>query len=90
MKRFHGIVKGRVQGVGFRYTTQQLATEHNLTGWVKNNFDGTVEFEGQGKERELETFLAQLKRAPYPAYVEHITVNETPLQENERQFQIHS
>ena len=40
--RKHMIFHGRVQGVGFRYTAKYLARSMNLTGWVKNEYDGTV------------------------------------------------
>ena len=41
---------GRVQGVGFRYTAKRLAQSLGLTGWVKNEYDGTVVMEIQGRE----------------------------------------
>ena len=41
---------GRVQGVGFRYTAKYLAQSLQLTGWVKNEWDGTVTMEIQGRE----------------------------------------
>jgi acylphosphatase len=53
----HGIAKGQVQGVGFRYTTQKLAKHLGLTGIVRNLDDGSVEIYAQGK-KEL---IAQLK-----------------------------
>ena len=43
--RKHMIFHGRVQGVGFRYTAKYLARSMNLTGWVKNEYDGTVVME---------------------------------------------
>ena len=48
--RKHMIFHGRVQGVGFRYTAKYLARSMNLTGWVKNEYDGTVVMEVQGSE----------------------------------------
>ena len=44
------VFHGRVQGVGFRYTAKYLARSMNLTGWVKNEYDGTVVMEVQGRE----------------------------------------
>ena len=41
--RKHYIFKGRVQGVGFRFSTYQIAQQLGLTGWVRNLYDGTVE-----------------------------------------------
>ena len=56
--RKHGIFHGRVQGVGFRYTAKYLARSMNLTGWVKNEYDGTVVLEVQGRE----TLIFELKK----------------------------
>lgn len=58
----HLIVSGRVQGVGFRFTTQQKAIENNLTGWVKNKSDGTVELEVEGDEDQINSFIDELKK----------------------------
>ncbi|MGN1167316.1 MAG: acylphosphatase [Lachnospiraceae bacterium] len=44
------VFHGRVQGVGFRYTAKYLAQSLGLTGWVKNEYDGTVIMEVQGRE----------------------------------------
>ncbi len=58
--REHILFRGSVQGVGFRYTAYHLAQELRMTGWVKNNYDGSVECEIQGKTYEIEQFLAKL------------------------------
>lgn len=57
----HLIVSGRVQGVGFRHITQQKAKEYNLTGWVQNKSDGTVELEAEGNNTSVHTFLNELE-----------------------------
>ncbi|MFB4169154.1 acylphosphatase [Virgibacillus sp. JSM 102003] len=57
----HVTVSGRVQGVGFRYTTQQIAIKYNLTGWVQNQPDGTVELEVEGNKSSVDTFLKALE-----------------------------
>ncbi|NIP97788.1 MAG: acylphosphatase, partial [Akkermansiaceae bacterium] len=55
------IFSGRVQGVGFRYTTKEIATGFDVCGTVRNLIDGTVELEVMGEPEEVE------------AYLEHIT-----------------
>ncbi len=54
-------VSGRVQGVGFRYFTQNKAEERGLTGWVRNLADGRVEVLAFGPESELEQFMLVLR-----------------------------
>lgn len=72
----HLIVSGRVQGVGFRFTAQQKAMEFMLTGWVRNNSDGTVEMEIEGKEQSIRSFMNQLKEGFHSFIrVEHIEEN---------------
>ncbi len=68
----HAVVKGRVQGVGFRYFTQKIAHELGLKGWVRNNPDGTVEVWAEGDENTLKIFLEHLKEGPPLAIVENI------------------
>ena len=59
--RKHICFSGRVQGVGFRYSAQYLARPLDLTGWVKNLWDGRVEMEVQGEEDAIRRFLSQLR-----------------------------
>ncbi|MEN9841215.1 MAG: Acylphosphatase [Verrucomicrobiota bacterium] len=49
---------GHVQGVGFRYTTLQVAKEFEVAGWVKNLADGRVQVEVEGRAGEVEAFIA--------------------------------
>ncbi|WP_460644498.1 acylphosphatase [Lacrimispora brassicae] len=63
--RTHIYVSGRVQGVGFRFRTQQLARGIGLTGWVKNLDDGRVEMELQGREEEIDRLLGRLGQDRY-------------------------
>ncbi len=51
------VFKGRVQGVGFRYTAKYLARSLGLTGWVQNEWDGTVTMEVQGREPMINKLL---------------------------------
>ena len=56
------VFHGRVQGVGFRYTAKYLARSMNLTGWVKNEYDGTVVMEVQGSETLIFELMKGLNR----------------------------
>jgi acylphosphatase len=58
-----------VQGVGFRYTTVSLAQELNLTGWVKNEFDGSVALVAEGAEDQLMELLQAVRRSHLGRYI---------------------
>ena len=59
--RVHLNFKGYVQGVGFRYTAYHTATMYGLTGWVKNEWDGSVTVEAQGDRDAIDMFIAKVK-----------------------------
>ncbi len=59
---------GQVQGVGFRYTTHQLAQRYAVTGTVENLPDGRVRLEAEGTAEELERFLGAV-RAAFDGYI---------------------
>ncbi|MCX8082526.1 MAG: acylphosphatase [bacterium] len=61
MKRLHIIIDGKVQGVGFRFYTKDIATKTGVTGWVKNLSNGKVEIVAEGSKEEIQTFLKKLK-----------------------------
>lgn len=52
---------GRVQGVGFRYTTLQIAREFEVAGYVRNLVDGRVQVEAEGRATEVEAFIAAIE-----------------------------
>jgi acylphosphatase len=52
--------RGRVQGVGFRFTCQRVAENHGITGWVKNMPDGSVRLAAQGNESSIKKFLSEI------------------------------
>ena len=58
------VVRGRVQGVGFRYFVQREAVRLELTGWVRNLDDGRVEVHAQGPAAALDELAAALHRGP--------------------------
>ena len=69
-KRF--IVRGRVQGVGFRWFVDHEARQLGVNGWVRNNFDGSVEVLAMGNEQQLATLKQRLQRGPRAARVDEV------------------
>jgi len=88
MKHYHIIVHGRVQGVGFRYFTQILASEHQISGWVRNKEDGTVEIVAEGEEENLKSFVEEMKKGSPFSRVEHIQLTEKEQMEGFQSFNI--
>lgn len=75
--------RGRVQGVGFRYTAKQLANSMGLTGWVKNEYDGTVTMEIQGRETLINKVLVGLNHNMFIT-IDWIDSEEIPLEKESR------
>lgn len=65
----HVLIRGRVQGVGFRWFVREEATALGLSGWVKNCPDGSVEVAADGPKGALESFRARLLEGPPHAHV---------------------
>jgi acylphosphatase len=78
MERLHAVVRGSVQGVGFRYFIQRKAQELGLRGWVRNNDDGTVELVAEGSRSELERLRMAAEEGPRMARVQHLEVQWSP------------
>ncbi len=76
----HVIVRGIVQGVGFRYWTQREAVGLGLRGWVRNLFDGRVEIVLQGEKSAVDTMVARCKGGPSSADVQEHSKNELTAQ----------
>lgn len=69
---------GRVQGVGFRYSTKQIASGFDVCGWVKNLPDRRVELHGQGEVDEVEAFLTDILQSNLGSFIrEHEVVVST-------------
>ena len=69
------IIKGKVQGVSFRYFTLKQAQELNIVGWVRNIPNGTVEAVAQGNKINLELFIKKLKLGPSLSMVDDVILN---------------
>ena len=67
--RAHVFYGGRVQGVGFRYTAENIAHRLGLTGWVKNLVDGRVELVCEGPKNKIETLLSELQEGSLGRYI---------------------
>ncbi len=61
--------EGRVQGIGFRYTAVSLAQELDVTGRVKNEFDGSVSLVAEGEEEQLMELLSAIRRSSLGRYI---------------------
>src|SRR5437016_12492562 len=72
MERLHAVVRGDVQGVGFRYFVQRKANQLGLRGWVRNNDDGTVEVVAEGDRAQLEELARALEGGPRMARVDRV------------------
>jgi acylphosphatase len=73
--RLHAIVEGYVQGVGFRYFVNEIASSLGLTGWVRNRWDGSVEVLAEGQRSQLNKLLYALHQGPRSADVSDVTVD---------------
>jgi acylphosphatase len=77
MIRRTSIFSGRVQGVGFRYTTQAVAEGFAVKGYVRNMPDGTVEAVAEGDRADIERFLETLGEK-MDGYIKRRTDNDSP------------
>jgi acylphosphatase len=86
--QFHAIVKGVVQGVGFRASTQWAANRFQVTGWVRNLPDGNVEVRAEGDRSSLDQLYEWLQRGPRWARVTAVDIEwiDAPIQS--RSFEI--
>ena len=72
------IVSGRVQGVGFRWFVQDIASLEGLSGWAANLPDGRVEVWAEGESAAVDRLERQIRRGPGPARVERVEVSDEP------------
>lgn len=80
-------ITGQVQGVGFRYRAQHAADSLGLTGWVRNDWDGSVEMEVQGEPEQIGRMLTMINQGAY-VVMERIERKELPLVESEMGFHV--
>ena len=80
-------VKGNVQGVGFRYRAYNAANMYRVTGWVRNNPDGSVSMEMQGSEEEIDKVFEITCRGRY-IEIGDMEVRRIDIVPDERGFEI--
>ena len=86
MVRRHFIFYGAVQGVGFRYRARHAADLYRCTGWVKNEWDGSVSMELQGEEESIERVILAIEQGRY-VHIENMDSRTVPVIE-ERGFAV--
>jgi acylphosphatase len=84
----HVIIKGNVQGVGFRALTRYYATGLGLTGTVRNLSDGTVEIYAHGSKKRLQELIQKLKEEAAPGQIEEAVIEYFPIQTPHEDFRI--
>ena len=85
--RRHIIFRGRVQGVGFRYQSQHAANAAGVTGWVRNNADGSVEMEAQGTEEAISRMLLFIEKSSW-IVIHDMDIRDIPVRPEERSFKV--
>ena len=85
MTRKHIIFYGSVQGVGFRYRAFHAAEMFSCTGWVCNEWDGSVVMEIQGEEENIDQVILAIERGTY-VRIENMDSRTIELVEDERGF----
>lgn len=81
-------VRGRVQGVGFRYFAQGEASRLGLSGWVRNERDGSVTVVAEGPRGALEQLLSVLRRGPATSAVVAVDVTWGQAEDEHRGFRV--
>jgi acylphosphatase len=89
----HVVIRGRVQGVGYRAWTEVTAIERGLEGWVRNRRDGSVEAMFSGSEDDVAGMIVQCRRGPPGAWVDVIdqreaTADEVALRRGDELFSV--
>ncbi|MFP4620545.1 MAG: acylphosphatase [Bacteroidales bacterium] len=80
-------IKGRVQGVGFRFSTVREAERLGITGFVENRMNGTVYIEAEGEPEALNKLVNWCWKGPATAGVENVITQEIPVQ-NFKRFRV--
>ena len=85
MVRRHIVFRGWVQGVGFRYRARHAASLYGCTGWVRNEWDGSVTMEIQGTPEQIEQVIRAIREGRF-VRIEDMESREIPPEEEESGF----
>jgi acylphosphatase len=85
MIRKHIIFAGQVQGVGFRWRAHHAAERYGCTGWVRNEWDGTVSMEIQGTEEAIDQVIMSIESGRY-VLIENMDSRTMPIVSEEYSF----
>jgi acylphosphatase len=83
----HIIFTGHVQGVGFRFTAHRIANRYQLTGFVRNLYDGNVEMLTQGSGQDMDNCIQDIKNS-FAGYIREALINEIPADPKYKDFRI--
>jgi len=86
-KRIRYTFTGYVQGVGFRYRAYHAAQTLDLTGWVRNEYNGSVTMEIQGEDHNINAMLEMIEKSRY-IEIDNLHSTELSLKPDERSFEI--
>ncbi len=87
MIRRHIVFTGWVQGVGFRWRARHAANLAGATGWVRNEYDGSVTMEIQGTQEQIDRVILALEQGRY-IRIENMRVRTLPVDPDERSFRV--
>jgi acylphosphatase len=83
-------IEGHVQGVGFRQFVFQTAISLDLSGWVRNTYEGDVEVVAEGRQEILEILFSALHKGPRMAYVTKVSTEYQPATGEFEDFRVRS
>ena len=87
LRRLRLSFEGEVQGVGFRWTARKVANEIGATGWVRNEWDGSVSMEIQGTEEQIDAVIMAIERGTF-VHIENMDARTVPVEESEYGFSV--
>ena len=88
MFRIHVLISGEVQGVLFRKSTKEKATQIGVMGWVKHFFSNAIEIKAEGSMEDLGKLLDWLSDGPEGAQIDKVSVEWGPAKDEFQSFEI--